>query len=257
MLNCELQEMRSTSAYYTWTNKTIWTRIDRAFHNCYWYSNFNYTHVRYMASSLSDHSPILISFPTTHKPKSRFQFCDIWSKHPEFHSIIQQAIPPIHGPASKQLELFLSNMRLRLTQLNKNSYADLHEQKAKAKNTLEAIQQQMIEDRGNFILQQQEKEARSHYINILSSVMDLLRQQNKIEWIKYGDNCTRLFFAKAKQRKLATYVYAINDDEGLQVEGFENVGKVMLNFYNKLLGKAFTLRTESTRRSSRQALFSH
>lgn len=31
--NCELQEMRSTRAYYSWTNKTIWTRIDRAFHN--------------------------------------------------------------------------------------------------------------------------------------------------------------------------------------------------------------------------------
>ncbi|KAJ8446811.1 hypothetical protein Cgig2_016121 [Carnegiea gigantea] len=58
----------------------------------------------------------------------------------------KKAIPPIHGPASKQLELFLSNLRPRLNQLNKNSYADLHEQKAKAKNTLEAIQQQMIED---------------------------------------------------------------------------------------------------------------
>ncbi|KAJ8445791.1 hypothetical protein Cgig2_027872 [Carnegiea gigantea] len=175
-----------------------------------------------MASGLSDHSPILISFPTTHKPKSRFQFCEMWSKHPEFHSIIQKAIPPIHGPASKQLELFLSNLRPRLNQLNKNSYADLHEQKAKAKTTVEAIQQQMIEDRGN------------------SPTAKGKGGQNKIEWIKYGDNCTRLFFAKAKQRKLATYVYATNDEEGLQVEGFENVGQVMLNFYNKLLRKSFT-----------------
>ncbi|KAJ8419434.1 hypothetical protein Cgig2_000166 [Carnegiea gigantea] len=31
----ELQEVRSIGPYYTWTNKTIWTRIDRAFVNAY------------------------------------------------------------------------------------------------------------------------------------------------------------------------------------------------------------------------------
>ena len=30
---CEVQEMRSISPYFTWTNKTIWTRIDRALVN--------------------------------------------------------------------------------------------------------------------------------------------------------------------------------------------------------------------------------
>jgi len=32
---CELQEVRSSGPCYTWTNKTIWTRIDRAFMNAY------------------------------------------------------------------------------------------------------------------------------------------------------------------------------------------------------------------------------
>ncbi|KAJ8422552.1 hypothetical protein Cgig2_033475 [Carnegiea gigantea] len=27
--NCELQELRNNGPYYTWTNKTIWTRINR------------------------------------------------------------------------------------------------------------------------------------------------------------------------------------------------------------------------------------
>jgi len=152
MLNCELQEMRSMGAYYSWTNKTIWTRIDRVFHNSYWYSNFNYTHVRYMTNSLSDHTPILINVPTTLKPRPRFQFCDMWSKHPDFHTIINKAKPPTQGSALKQLENFLFNLRPRLTQLNNNNYADLHEQKAKAKCKLEAIQQQMLEDPRNINL---------------------------------------------------------------------------------------------------------
>ncbi|KAJ8427228.1 LOW QUALITY PROTEIN: hypothetical protein Cgig2_028752 [Carnegiea gigantea] len=105
-------------------------------------------------------------------------------------------------------------MRPRFCKLNKSNYADLHEQKDKAKQGLEAIQQQVQGDPSNIELHQKEKDARSHYINILSSVMDLLKQQSKIEWIKYGDDCTKLLFAKAKQRKLATYVYTITVDDG-------------------------------------------
>jgi len=47
----------------------------------------------------------------------------------------------------------------------------------------------------------------------------------------------RFFFARAKQRKLATYIYNIMDTNGTEVEGFDHVGDVMLSFYKDLLGK--------------------
>jgi len=59
--------------------------------------------------------------------------------------------------------------------------------------------------------------------------------------IKYGDDCTN-FFARAKQRKLATYIYAIKDGDNRSVEGFEQVGQVMLGFYKKLLGPLSCIR---------------
>ena len=45
-----------------------------------------------------------------------------------------------------------------------------------------------------------------------------------------------MFFAMVKQRKLATYIYATNDEHGNWVEGFDNVGHIMVNFYQTLLG---------------------
>ena len=45
-----------------------------------------------------------------------------------------------------------------------------------------------------------------------------------MEWINYGDDNTRIFFAKAKQRKLASYIYKIKDTKGDLVEGFDQVG---------------------------------
>ena len=82
-----------------------------------------------------------------------------------------------------------------------------------------------------------EQEAQDKYISIVSSSLALLIQQCKIEWIKYGDDCTRFFFARVKQRNLTTYVDTIQDATGAEVEGFEQVGEVMLSFYKDLLGQ--------------------
>jgi len=42
---CELEEMTSVGNYYTWTNKSIWIRIDRVFINQMWCGTFDFTHV--------------------------------------------------------------------------------------------------------------------------------------------------------------------------------------------------------------------
>jgi len=77
IITCEVQELKSNGPYYTWTNKTIWTRIDIVFMNTYWYNTFDLSHLNYMANSLSDHTAMVLSFPWCPKPKPSFQFCDM------------------------------------------------------------------------------------------------------------------------------------------------------------------------------------
>ena len=57
-----------------------------------------------------------------------------------------------------------------------------------------------------------------------------------MEWLNFGDENTRLFFAKSKQQKMATYLYSLKDASGTSVDGFDAVGQVMLNYYKQLLG---------------------
>jgi len=57
-----------------------------------------------------------------------------------------------------------------------------------------------------------------------------------MEWIGLGDDCSKLFFAKSKQRKLATYIYSLKDDIGTTIEGFDAVGQVMVKLYISLMG---------------------
>lgn len=87
-------------------------------------------------------------------------------------------------------------------------------------------------------LAEQEHQARIHYNKLLSSTLDLVQQQSKIDWIKYGDAGTRFFHAKAKQRKLQLYVYSLQDNEGHSLTGFEAVSDELSSYYSHQLGSS-------------------
>ncbi|KAJ8422717.1 LOW QUALITY PROTEIN: hypothetical protein Cgig2_003263 [Carnegiea gigantea] len=74
---CDLQEMKYHGPYYTWSNKTIYMRIDRAFTNVLWYDQFDFSQVVYQPRALSDHNPMVIDFPGCPKPPKSFPFCDM------------------------------------------------------------------------------------------------------------------------------------------------------------------------------------
>ena len=107
----------------------------------------------------------------------------------------------------QKLRVFLSQLKKPLRKLNKDKYADLYEQQARSRSNLTRLQTLLLSDPTNEHYLTQEKESREHYIEILSSVMSLIKQQCKVEWIQYGDDCTRCFFVRAEGRKLATYIW--------------------------------------------------
>jgi len=129
LAQCGLQEFSYTGAFFMWTNKVIWSRIDRALHNTLWYDIFDFTHVTYQPQGLSDHSPISLDFPTCPKPKLSFQFCDMWVKDPQFMEIMAQNVNK-HPSASKlqALKHLLCHLKGPLGQLNKRKYADIYGQ---------------------------------------------------------------------------------------------------------------------------------
>ncbi|XP_022899293.1 uncharacterized protein LOC111412589 [Olea europaea var. sylvestris] len=61
-LHVGLMDVRSIGCYYTWTNGSIWRKIDRAMINDIWVQNGVYVVANFLASScLSDHSPCIVS----------------------------------------------------------------------------------------------------------------------------------------------------------------------------------------------------
>ena len=84
----EVYELRSIGPYFTWTNRIIWTKIDRALVNTLWYNQYAFSQVVYMANSLSNYIALVMDTPSCPKPPSIFKFCDMWTRDPNFLPLV-------------------------------------------------------------------------------------------------------------------------------------------------------------------------
>ncbi|KAJ8427987.1 hypothetical protein Cgig2_012075 [Carnegiea gigantea] len=113
----------------------------------------------------------------------------------------------------------------------------LLETKRLGRKQLDRMQEELHANPMDETIIAQEKERRIKYLEILKSSLSLIKQQTKQQWLNYGDQCSRIFFAKIKQSKLRSYMYAIKDERGNRREGFAEVAKVMAHYYQGLLGR--------------------
>ncbi|KAJ8433964.1 hypothetical protein Cgig2_022170 [Carnegiea gigantea] len=127
-----------------------------------------------------------------------------------------------------QLKTFFHKAHRALSKLNKDIFHDLRTQQATAR------QQQLMANPLNPELIQQERTQRAHYVATSSS--------SKAR-ISYGDECSKFFFARAKQGKIETYVYELKDESGQLKTGFAEITSIMQQYYQALLGNSTVTRT--------------
>ena len=199
----ELTKLKTTGAYYTWTNRTIWSKIDRVVANSYWYGIMNFIHVKCEVEGLSDHTPLKVSFLPSPKRNSPFMFCEMWCYDPQFKGIVQyQCQKQRGGPQMHQLSSLLRQLQRPLIKMNRDKFYDLHSQQDVARRKLEAAQEEVQKHPTDKALLQVEQECRTKYTDILSSSLLLIKQQSKAFWLNQGDQCSKAFMAKMRQKRM-------------------------------------------------------
>lgn len=86
---------------YTWTNKRVSERLDRAICNMGWRRLFAEAHVKHLSRTKSDHNPIKLCLKSgfASSPANRpFRFEAMWLKHEGFKEFITQTWQQLSGP---------------------------------------------------------------------------------------------------------------------------------------------------------------
>ncbi|XP_073057420.1 uncharacterized protein [Primulina eburnea] len=84
ILDCGQIDACFEGSSFTWTNKTIWKRLDRVLVSVDWGDHFSSIRVEHLARIVSDHCPLLVTAPVFARGPSSFRFQRMWVRHHGF-----------------------------------------------------------------------------------------------------------------------------------------------------------------------------
>ncbi|KAL2228615.1 UNVERIFIED_CONTAM: hypothetical protein Sindi_1841200 [Sesamum indicum] len=105
-----------------------------------------------------------------------------------------------------------------------------------AKGFLEAAQILVSSSRRDELYIQLEHCCRFVLTKAAKMEQTMLQQRAKIQWMKGGDQCSRVFFRKIAQRRSASRILQVNDDHGVTHSEPEEVINEFVTYYQNLLG---------------------
>ncbi|KAL2225760.1 UNVERIFIED_CONTAM: hypothetical protein Sindi_3051800 [Sesamum indicum] len=105
-----------------------------------------------------------------------------------------------------------------------------------AKGFLDEAQQLVSSDRQNEAFLLLEHCCRLVYAKAAKLEQMILQQRAKMQWMKGGDQCSRIFFRKIAKRRVARRILQINDDNGTIHTELEEIINEFVCYYQNLLG---------------------
>ncbi|XP_022889220.1 uncharacterized protein LOC111404680 [Olea europaea var. sylvestris] len=207
-LHVGLTDVRSIGCYYTWTNNSVWTKIDRAMVNDIWVQNGACVDANFLPSKcLSDHSPCIVSIHDrvggTKKP---FKFFNMWTKHENLRDLIQTCWN-FNVLETKQFILCkkLSKLKGVLKELNIKHFGHMSTMANKAKNELKVAQLQL------------------HNQPMNENFQHMVAKLRKI--------------AVVKRNSMRNFIATILKEDETYTTSQDQVATEFVKFYNTLLGK--------------------
>ncbi|XP_059301879.1 uncharacterized protein LOC132053792 [Lycium ferocissimum] len=88
--NLKLTDMKSTGRFLTWTNRHIWSKINRALCNPEWMIQRGIITAKFLENHFSDHSPIHMERVVTTETRSKpFRFLNVLAENDQFLQLVE------------------------------------------------------------------------------------------------------------------------------------------------------------------------
>lgn len=205
--DCNLTDMVSTGALFTWWNKReedpIGKKLDRTLINAAWFRNFPYSSSRFVAGGISDHARCVVQLSGVRNEARRpFRFLNYLTKHTGFLPTVKRvwdSALAIHysRTALSRFQAKLKLLKYDMRMLNKTHYGDLPQRTKLAFEEMCQSQNLALQD-PNPTTSAAAAEASDRWSKLASIEEKFFGQKSGIRWLGAGDQNT-VFFHRAVQ----------------------------------------------------------
>ncbi|KAK4382249.1 hypothetical protein Sango_2890300 [Sesamum angolense] len=214
-------------------DRNLWKRLDRLLINDAWLSQWPNSHYHCLNARTSDHSPLVIRGDTATHTVSMFRFDNYLTMSSDFTPSVQNIWRHrIEGTAMYAVTQKLRALKPSL----RRKKGDLSLNVKLAAEFLGKVQQLLEGDRHNALLIRLEKCCKLVFFGATKLEQNMLQQRAKIQWLKGGDQCSRIFFRKVAMRRAAKRVFQITNEAGRILTEHDEVVDKFVSFYHRLLG---------------------
>ncbi|KAL0423233.1 UNVERIFIED_CONTAM: Retrovirus-related Pol polyprotein from type-2 retrotransposable element R2DM [Sesamum radiatum] len=226
---------------FSWHNcstdgRSLWKRLDLMFVNDVWMEQWPNLFYTCLTPRTSDHSPLVLKGDSRDVQVSMFRFDNYLALSPGFlasvHNVWQHPIigTPMYSVTRKLKALKPVFRRQRKTK------GDLAMNVKLASGFLEVAQQFLQVDRHNTLLLKLENCCRLVYLKAMKLEHVMLRQRAKLQWLKGGDQCSKVFFHRVATRRANKRIFQISDSAGLVQTDPNTICNVFVAYFQGLLG---------------------
>ena len=233
---CKLEDLHFVGHPFTWTNnqggeKNLQERLDRFVANAAWRYKYEHSFVAHLEKRRSDHLPLVLHIrkkrpPSKEEKKRRlFRFEEMWTREEECGEVIDnmwrqggdvcgnlnRMARELREWSCKRFGEFAKEMRACKLQMGKLMEED---QTSETINRMRAIDERMDE---------LEKREEIYW-----------KQRSRQDWLKHGDQNTRFFHEKAKQRVARNQIRRLKNEAGVWFEEEEEIAGVLVQHFRDL-----------------------
>ncbi|KAL2225603.1 UNVERIFIED_CONTAM: hypothetical protein Sindi_2977300, partial [Sesamum indicum] len=231
----------SEGKWYTWHNQSasphnLWKRLDRMLTNDTWTMRFPSVFYQCLTPRTSDHSPMVVKGDNQQRFGGMFRFDNFLTLSLDF-------IPSLQSIWQHQIvgvPMFSVTRKLKalkpIFREQRRNKGDLSHNVELARGFLEQAQVLVSSHRQDELFLLLEHCSRLVYAKAAELERIMLQQRAKMEWMKGGDQCSRVFFPKIAQRRTARRILQINDAQGITITEPNAVIHEFISYYQSLLG---------------------
>ncbi|XP_026419629.1 uncharacterized protein LOC113315582 [Papaver somniferum] len=216
--NCELMLAPKSGLMHSWSNcqhgnKRILCNLDISIYNHKWFQMHEDWSYKVGVRISSDHSPLLGGGATIPKPSNApFKFQKMWLTHPEFMEVVSQSWDEdIVGDPPYVFQQKVKRLKNVLKLWNWSVFGNIH---VKIKEAGEEVIKSMahsdqnpqdIDALNNLVAAENDYNSREVQLNTM------LKQKERINWIKEGSSNTGFFHTNLKIRQSKSLISELED----------------------------------------------